>query len=403
MPNYLYTDVKTSINQRLHSKITMVSDIRAAINDCVSEVVSEVDLRSMKRKATLAPNLFSEVFQYSAPTDLKGQKIIDIQPQVERRRDLQWQLTTDEEFDRMKEDLNDLVAVSDKDFVRKLLISILIDDETLIPSPLDSTTSGLSSGLWSGFGDGTNLTTDNDNFIKGSGSVNWDINAAAGTTAGIQATTVNNFDITDYRADGSAFVWVYFPSVTNISNVKLRLGNDSSNYIEMTATTTNEGTAFVIGWNLVRFTMSGGTVTGTLTNNACDYIVIYLTKTAAVVSLTDFRFDHIFIKLGKIHNVIYYSEFPWQSSAGTYKIKATADTDYLNCSTDEYNLIVEKGVDIIGRMIREEKDASDARDKYYNVMKPNYELNNPSEALLITTTYHEFDTIKFGDDNSFNS
>lgn len=384
MPSFLYSELKTAVNGRIHNKIGLLADARQTINNGVRDCLA-LDLRSTKRKSSLAPNLFNEIYQYTCPTDLKAQKIISLQPQT-MVRDLHqnWELTAEDEFDRRKDTDTNLLAFSDRDFTRKLLISYNADDNGFVVSTLDALTGG---GSWALFGDGTNLTVDNDQYVKGSASINWDISAAGGTTAGIQATDIPTFDLTDYASAGSVFVWAWVTSATNLTNYILRIGSDSSNYYSMTATTTNEGLSFAAGWNLLRFDFSGKSTTGTPDDDNCDYAAIYMTKTAGKISETDYRFDHIIVKKGQIFNLIYYSKYLWQNSSGTYLEDSTADTDVLNVDTEEYNMLIEKCTEWAAREARETEDATIAAQRFASLSRA-YRKMYKSERLPQQDTYY---------------
>lgn len=384
MPIYTKSQLKTSLNGRIHNKSGLLSSIDTTINDAVREVVSSVDLRSSKRKASTAPNLFNDIYQYACPTDLKGYKIISLQPQnYERSEMLHWDLTTEDEFDRRKGSEVNLLSFSDRDMVRKLLCSASSDDDGFTISSLDST-----SG-WAVFGDGENLSLDSHEFIKGSGSLKYDISSAGGTTAGIYNASLPTFDLTNYKSNGSVFVWAWITSTTNLTNFIIRLGNDSSNYYSVTVTTTNEGASFSNGWNLLRFDLSGKSTTGTVDDDTCDYAAIYMTKTAGKISETDYRFDHLIVKLGSIHNLIYYSKYLWQNSSGTYLENSTADTDYLNVDTEEYSMIIEKCVEWASAEIREDADKIAASAKF-TALRRDYRKTYRGEALPIVNSYYHF-------------
>lgn len=396
MPTYTQDNLQVAVKVRLHNQVgqlagaaTNAASLIVACNNAVRKVGADLDLRSSKRKSTVAPNLFNDIYQYNCPTDMKGQKVIGIQPQIpERSRFNSYVLLPEENFDQLKQTRSNLLSFTDRDMTRKLLASVRVNDSGFTVSPLDAMT---GSGTWALFGDGTNLSADTYNYVKGSGSIKYDISSAGGTTAGIQSSDIPAFDLTNYASNGSAFVWAYITSATNITNFKLRLGNDSSNYYEMTATTTNEGTAFVAGWNLLRFDFSGKSTTGTLSLTTCDYAVIYMTKDGAKVSETDYRFDHIIVKLGQINNLIYYSKYLWQTSSGTWIENATTSTDKLNVDTEEYDLIIEKAVEEVAAGIREyAEDWKIARENYKEMVK-NYKRQYTSEALAMITDYYFFD------------
>lgn len=410
MLSYSYANVKSAVNARIHGKIGMLIDPRSTINNAVKELWSLVDLRSAKRRTLLAPNLFQNVYQYNCPVDCQNNGLVDIQRQTDDRpRQEEWTLTTDSEFDRYKLDISRrLVAFSDHDLIRKLLITAPIDDQSLIVSSLDSIT---AAGTWAALGDGTNVRTDSQNFVKGNGSVEFDMNSG-GTTAGITSANVTTFDLTNYVANGSIFVWAYVVTAdANLTGVTLKIGSSSGNYYTRTVTTTNEGTALQVGWNLLRFDLNGISQVGTVVNTAGSYVALYFNKLVGKSSETSYRFDHIMAKNGKFYNLLYYSQYPWQTAAGAYIPDSTVDTDVLNVGAEEYQLILEKCIEMCAYEAREANDASIAINRLGAPLgsvpaKPgqisNYQLSNPSEALILTTTYHDFASID-GDFNQFGS
>lgn len=385
---YSRSVLKTALNGRIHNKQGLLYNVDTTINNAVKEVFANVDIRSSKRKSTLSPKLYDKVYDYSTPSDLKGNKIVDLRPQTDdRERMTEWDLVTPEDFDRRKAGESNLITVDDRDFIKKLRISAELDDDLLTITTFDTTT---SSGTWTAFGDGTNLRTDTDNYINGVASLKWDINADGGTTAGVYASDVDDFDLTDYLSAGSFFCWVYITSATNLTNFILRVGSDASNYYSMTATTTNDGSALAVGWQLIRWDLNGRTETGTVDYDDCDYVALYMTKTAGKISEVDYRYDYLVCRNGAYYDVFYYTRYAWQSSGGTYKEESTTDTDYLNVEMDEYNLIIEKVVEMAGYEVREYDDARIAQRRYED-LTDKYLLKHPSEARLMTNEYYHFD------------
>lgn len=387
-----YADLKASINARIHNKMGLVATPRVLINDAVTEV-NNLKLRSTKRSAPLTPNLFNDIYQYTAPSDLKGNNIIGIQPQsMNRSRHRIWELVTEEEFDIRKQTSDCLIAVADHTFLRTILVSA--QQEGLRQATLASLqgTSGDSStnASWTAFGNASNLATDTYNFIKGSGSLQFDL-TAGGTTAGIELGSVNTFDLTSYKSGSSAFTWLYMNTASLATNVKIRLGSSATDYYEMTATSANGG-AFSNGWNLIRFDFNNKTTTGTPVDSSCDYIAIFITKLNASAD-TSWRLNSLEVKQGEISNLIYYSSKPWQSSAGTLLDKSTADDDYIVCDEDEWNLFVEKGVEVLGLAAREYNDSQMATRRYGDAqagvgLAGEYKRNYPTESLNLTSTYY---------------
>jgi hypothetical protein len=388
MPSYQYSDISSSVNGMIHKKINNLQDPRVTINRGVRFVVGDCDIRSMKRKSTISPNLFTDIFDYSCPIDLKSTQIVDIIPQINRAQNSEIRLTTPEEFDRFKSSCKEMVAFSDDSFIRKLRISQIVNDNSVLASDLDDATG------WTGFGDGYGLATDNLNFVKGNGSIRFGINSAGGTTAGIYNAGLNSFDLSNYVNSGSGFVWVYITDMTNITNFILRVGSGASNYYTKTVTTTNEGTAFYNGWNLLRFDLDSATIVGSPVVNANTYAAIYMTKAAGKINELNYRFDWLVFKNGAINQVLYYSKYGWQTSAGAWIENSTVTTDYVNADTEEIALIELKCAEYAAQELSDKDDVKYFATEYER-KKADYIQSHPSEAKLIETTYY----IMGGSDN----
>jgi hypothetical protein len=383
MPNYTRSDLLSVVKGRCFNKTGMLVSYENSLNSAVREVMNDADLVSSKRKYSSPPHIYTDIYSYTCPADLKD--LIDIQPQVNRSSTLRWTLTSEEEFDRRKKEDANLVALTDRDLSRRLQISTKIDDETIIIGGMDNLTA--DGGTWTLFGDAENLAADTSNYVKGSGSIKWDISAAGGTTAGIYNSGLNSKDISDYMSDGSVFVWVYITSTTGLTNYILRLGSSTGNYHSVTVTTDNEGNAFSVGWNLLRFSLQSPTDTGTPVDTAITYAAIYMTKAATKISETDYRFDWMVVKKGDIYNIVYYSNYMWQSNLGVWKIDSTSDQDYLNVTNSEYGLIIEKATELANYELAEEKAAGIAANRYIKLLE-NYQKGYKSEKLRTTTQYY---------------
>lgn len=389
--SFIYTrsDLKSRINAGIQNRIGMLVDADAMVNDLVRDVYLKTDMRAAKRRATLTPNLYNGIFPYNCPADLKGDKVIDIPAQA-KRQDGEFNLTTPEEFRRHNGAVAGEIAVEDYNGSRILYISSKVNSLMLTVSELDSLSSGATAD-WALFGDATTVARDDADYVMGNGSIKFNISAAAGTTAGIQNSNVNNVDITDYLGGTSAFfVYAKVASTTGLTSYSLRFGNDASNYYTKTVAVQHDGTAFVVGWNLLRFEVSSLAETGSVDDTAIDYFVIYMNKATSKISESDYKFDWLVLMKGEIHNIHYYSTYGWQSSAGAYKQNSTDDGDLIVANEQEYSLLVKMGqaaaaaeVDLPESEVKaKEARATEAYNKYV--------LDNPSEAKLQSTSYYDY-------------
>ena len=380
---YQYSDLLNQvIDSARRSNITNVITVQNFINRAARIVYSEVDLRSAKRNVVLGTDLFDDIYSYPAPSDLKGDAIIDFIPQVNRSTTFRLDLVSEQEFDLKKTIKNNLVALATDDLVKRIMFSGDVVDTKLTAATLDSLT---SEGTWSAYNDATNLVADTDNYVAGGGSIKFDLTGSA-TTAGIQNTTISALDISDYVNNGHIFVWVYINSTTNLTNFICDIGNDlTTNYYTQTITTNNEGVAFYNGWNLLRFDFASMTQNGTVAPTTIDSIRIYMTKTSGK-SDDGYRFDHIVLHTGEIHSILYYSRYPWQNSSQTFLENSTATTDYINAETDEFDGFVYKSKEEVFKELRRFDLAKQAREDYDN-WKKEYKKRNPSERLTRNRYY----------------
>ena len=388
MPTYSQNDVYEIVDGMTHQKFSQVNDRQVIVNRAVRYVLGDMDMRSTKRRSQLSPNLFADIYDYTAPSDLKAHKIIDLKKQVNRPGSDFFILVDEQDFDRLKTISSQRIAIRDADFNQILRIDgIEGTDKTTIHNG-DSLT---SNGTWAATADASNLTLDTDNFITGSGSLNFDM-AAGGATGYIELTGATQVDLTDFDETGSIFVWVFIPDYSDaeadtVTNFILRWGNDSSNYWSRTVTTTNEGLTFFDGWNLLRFDWNGATETGTVVPAEIDYLRFTVTKSTNLNADTDWRVDDITVRKGDIYDVIYYSKFGWQTSGASYIEESTATTDLLIADTEEVEIIAFKAAEMASQELKEYTDATYLK-KEYQEARDRYKSNYHSEALKLHNNYY---------------
>lgn len=379
--SYTRAQLRSKVNGNIKNKGGILVDFNETLNTAARSVLDEVDLRSTKRKTTLSPNLFNEVYQYAAPADLKGLKVISVAPQVNRERNAEVAFVLPDEFHRRLD--RRAVAVDDRDAVRKILANFQANpSDSAVVDSMDSATG------WSATGDAENVAAETTDYVAGSGALGFGIGAGATSSAGVEKSTLATLDITDFLS-GSAFVWAYLQSADGVTGFTLRIGGDASNYYAKSVTAPHDHTAFQNGWNLVRFDLSSATTTGAPVASSCSYARVSMDKSTAKVSETGYRFDHLVLRRGAVYPVVYYSKFPWRSAAGAWLENATADTDVLNADTDEVNLFIAKATELAAGEVTEDEIEKKWNRRFVG-LAASYLTDNPSEALLLTSTYYDF-------------
>src|SRR3990167_9968559 len=164
VPSISQTEFFAIINGNVHQKFSQCADRQVVSNRAVRFVLGDMDLRSHKRSSQLSPNMFENVFDYAAASDLRGEKIIDFRKQVNRSSYERWLLVDEVEFDRKKNISAHRVAVRDENFGKLLRIDGVKGFQSAVIHDCESLT---ANGTWAAAGDASNLTLDADNVIKG--------------------------------------------------------------------------------------------------------------------------------------------------------------------------------------------------------------------------------------------
>ena len=382
------TEALNYLDSMLHEKSQQLASRQRTLNRAVLAVISDIDLRGTKRRAALSPNIFDNIYDYGAPSDLKDRAIIDIRAQIRRSVSAKWRLMDEETFDRFKETEDHIITVADDELVRTLRISGLEGTKNANIHNCDSVT---ANGTWAASADASNVTADTDNYVEGGGSLNFDM-AAGAATGVLELTGAAQVDLTDHDEKSSIFVWVYIPDYSDaegdtVTNFILRWGNDSSNYWSRTVTVNNEGATFYDGWNLLRFDWNGATETGTVDPAAIDYVRFTVTKSTSLAADTDWRIDQIISRVGAIHDVIYYSRFGWQTSANAYIAESTTTTDTLNLEEDELNLVLFKAAEYGAQELVDLRGEVPYFREEYERLKKRYISFYPSERIKENLKY----------------
>ena len=137
---------------------------------------------------------------------------------------------------------------------------VLVHDPKFLESGDEDTDSATN---WSAQGAGATLTASNTagDFKVGTHGLKFDKDNSA-TNARIRhaaaAATQSIAGFTD------VLFWIKLPSITNLTNIEIRIDVDGTNYETYTATTDHKGNALAVGWQLMKFNVAvAGTSSGT--------------------------------------------------------------------------------------------------------------------------------------------
>lgn len=380
----LINDVSSVIHGTTANKIP---NIYGHINRAARQVLQDIDFKETQRVTQLASQVFNDVFDYPIPADVKGDRIIDLRltaGRTPRQVFVQDYATT---FDATKDlGLSNAIYTQWNTGVKSLRI-----EAPFLTAPVQLSDTSTTTG-WAATSGAASLSLDSTNYVAGGGALVF--NLTAGPTSGyIENSSLTALDLSSHVNVSTLFTWVYLPTGSDITSVNLRWGSSSSNYYTYTATTAQDGNAFIDGWNLVAFPWVSATTVGTPTNTAIDYVRVTINYDGTLQ--TGVKVDNIVSTIGYIFEIQYYSKFLFRNpSTNAFQETVTDSTDnnlIINLDTDSYNLLFNKLAYFVAQSLQGADAAYDATfwDAEYEKAKTKYQKLNPSEAIKKAEAYYK--------------
>jgi hypothetical protein len=381
---YNVTALKSEMQAFIHgTTLNSVIAVDQLIYRAARQLLLDVDPQEMKRSVPLASAIYDRVYDYPIPSDVKGIKVIDIRPQADRNWSDSFLQTYSKPFDLSKDSLANQFNIDFNTGVK----TIRIADSGLVPGVVVNSADSVSSnGTWAAAGTAYNLTVDNINYVSGSSSLKFDATTGA---AYLENSTMNAQNLSEWKNQGHFFLWVYMPTASEFTNVKLRWGSSSTAYYEQTVTVNQQGNTFVDGWNLLDFPWLGAVQTLTPTDTAINYLRVTCNVTAFQTAI---RLDNIVFRLGTILNILYYSKYLFRDAiTGGWQETITDDSNIINLDTESYNLLVYQ----VGIHLAQQLQGLDAMfydgnyfQQHYGDALNSYRLQNRSEWQKPTNIYY---------------
>ncbi len=331
---YSITNLTADVIAALHgTQNNQIQNYFGMINRAARQLLQDLDPMETKRLQPISGTVYNGVFDYPVATDLKGNKVIDIAPQVGRYPSDLWLQFYNQEFDRTKglPWSNDMFSVLYNTGIRTVRINA-----PFLPSPVTLNDASVitGNGTWSAGGTASNLQVDNVRYAAAGSSLEFDATTGAGYIVNSTSQAVN---LTSVANQSVLFAYVYMPTASQFTSVNLQWGSSSSNYYSVTKTVTQQNTAFQDGWNLIAFPWLGATVVGTPNSGSITYLKVTCNITA---NQTGIHVNGIYSNLGSILNMEYYSKYLFRDSiTGAFQESVTDGSNLINLDTDSYNLL----------------------------------------------------------------
>lgn len=333
--SYSITNLKNDLSGVLHGTTNnQIQNLDGVINRAARQLLLDLDPQETKRTVEFVNPIFNDVFDYPIAPDVKGNKLIDIFPQVQRAPWDIWTQAYNQAFDVAKQNCFSLLNMFTLNFNTGIK-TLRINAPFLNPPIVINQIEGIAlNGTWATGGTASTLSVNNTNFAQGSGSLQTNVTVGTGY---IENSTMTAVNLSAVANQASLFCWVYVPTGSNLTSVNLRFGSSSANYYTLSVTTNQQGTSFVNGWNLCQFIWSSMAPVGTPVTTLINYARISLVMTGTNTGVLINGLDSI---LGTILNYSYYSKYLFRDAlTGAFQETVTDDSNLVNLDTESYNLL----------------------------------------------------------------
>lgn len=333
---YPVLQMKQDLASVLHgTTINQVQGINNIFNRAARQFILDCDPQETICIAQ-TPTLFNQVFDYpiSNLPDLKGNKVIDIRPQVNRGLNDVFGQTYAQQFDVTKLYTTAPQFTIDFNTAQK---SLRIDATDLVNGiQINAADAVSSNGTWVAGTNTTNLQTDNVNYVFTPGSIEFNLSAGANPSTGfISNSTMGAVDLTAHQNQSYLFWYVYLPTGASISSVALSWGSSSANFWTVNATTNWQGNSLINGWNLIGVPWLGAIQTGTPVVSAVNYLKAAYTYNGTLQ--TAVHLNQVVSNLGTIFQILYYSKYLFRDgTTNVFQETVTDDSNLVNLDTDTY-------------------------------------------------------------------
>jgi hypothetical protein len=331
-------DLKADLSGILHgTTLNQITGIDNLIYRSGRQLLMDIDPQETKRVLQLS-QVFRDVYEYACPFDLKGNKVIDIFSQTNRYPGDIMTQEYNRDFDTQKRfSLLQNFTIKINSAVKTIRINNPKLTAGIVLNMADTLT---GNGTWIAGGNASSLAVDNIYFADGAASLKFNLFVGGGTGY-LENSTMNSLDLTEHDNLSNIFLYAYFPTGTDFTQVDLRWGTDASNYWTNSATATQDGLSFYNGWNLLYFNWPTATKVGNPDSSNIKYLRVTYTYTA--LAEVGVRLNNVVSNLGSIMNIEYYSKYLFRDgTTWAFQEKVTDDSNIINLDTESYNLLVAK-------------------------------------------------------------
>ena len=333
----------TDVDRKLHTGgAALTQDFFGALDEGRRNLIGKIQPPELTRVAFMEQALYDQIDRYAAPSDLQYDNVTEIK-KLSSRFNVDTLTKPLEQvylrrFDQKRQLARNIFNVHHENGIKYMRIHDprgLKQHEHILINEADSLT---QNGNWNVGGNLVNLTIDHFQYIKGKGSLRFDLNNS-GTTGFIETFNMKPVSIYDYLNEGSVFTWIYIPEFNSITSVKITLGSSLTDYYYMTVNQPHDNNQFTNEWNLLSYVIQNMQTTGNPNPKNITYLRFDITTTG--VPIYACRIDNIMARKGFVYQVTYGSAFCIIDPVTLlWKQIATQNSDLIPLEEDSYQLLM---------------------------------------------------------------
>lgn len=371
-----------------------VTNLFQAIERAVRVMAVRIDVPEASASENII--LYSGVDYYPAPETIFGSAVTDFRPQGNTRSfdDYVYRKGISL-FNRTKCFIPNGYTL-DFEYNKGVAVMGVIQRKTLSRVILDtmSDTSG-----WVAGGTASGLVLDQSVYYNAPASLRFNL-AITGPQGYLEKTLDSQIDLTSYQGVGVIFLAVYLPSVTGVTSIGMRIGNDSANYYDVSATEGFLGSFIANDWMLVALDLANASQVGTVDITKVDYLRTYFDYSGAAIP--NVRVGGAWISLPSPHKVFFQTAAIFQSGANNPSSSITDAEDNILLNESAYTILefesasavlLQSGAGVNSPLYSQIQNVLHGIRARNGIMVQaglydSYEADNPSQEIRQTDNYY---------------
>lgn len=235
-------------------------------------------------------------------------------------------------------------------------------------------------------GDASNEEIDLSDYILGGNSLVFDIDDSSHSFA--IEKTIDSIDISDFLIEGIVTLFVKMPVA--LESLSLKIGNDSSNYYNITGVTKQfTGEDFQVGWNVIQFNLQDALEVGSITPESVTWYEISGGNTS--ITAKNFKLNGLFLRLPSVLDFPYNSKSIVETSngSGTYQEKVDEGVNQILWEENFEDLLLYKTLEKAGFFKFRDIDLVQRSEGEYSKLLTNFNVRYPSNEEKIKSRYYK--------------